>query len=246
MTAQENQKVNMEHFAEIENIRDPDQIARARRSQMYRFLAESFRYPGEDFYTMAKDGSYLKSALAILNEIPFAVPVAETALSGQPLKDVSQDDFEAEFVRIFDAGPGGPPCPLYEGKYAADRKVNMEDLVRFYNHFGLSVAEARERELPDHITTELEFMHYLAFKEVLALQRGEAPAPYCFAEIDFLSRHPAKWLPKLLEKTQKISNARIPNLCEPAVSFYRFLIGLSARFCEGDLKHLKTLYPVRK
>lgn len=246
MTAQENQKVNMEHFAEIENIHEPDQIARARRSQMYRFLAESFRYPGEDFYAMAKDGTYLKSALAILKEIPFAVAIMETELSGQSLKDVSQEDFEAEFVRVFDAGPGGPPCPLYEGKYAADRKVNMEDLVRFYNHFGLSVAEAKERELPDHITTELEFMHYLAFKEVLALQRDESPSPYCFAEIDFLGRHPARWLPELLKKTEKVSGAKIPNLCEPAMSFYRSLIGLSARFCEADLNHLKTLYPSRE
>jgi len=246
MSAQEKQKADMEHFAEIENISEPEQIARARRSQMYRFLAESFRYPGEDFYTMARDGSYLKSALAILSEIPFPVSIMKTELSGQSLKDVSQDDFEAEFVRVFDAGPGGPPCPLYEGKYAADRMVNMEDLVRFYNHFGLSVAEARERELPDHITTELEFMHYLTFKEVLALQRDEEPAPYCFAEIDFLKRHPARWLPKLLEKTETLYKARIPNLCEPAVSFYHSIIGLSAGFCEGDLKHLKTLYPERK
>ena len=156
------------------------------------------------------------------------------------------EDFEAEFVRIFDAGPGGPPCPLYEGKYAADRMVNMESLVRFYNHFGLSVAEAKEREMPDHITTELEFMHYLAFKEVLALQRDEEPSPYCFAEIDFLNRHVAKWLPKLLEKTEKVSNANLPNLCEPALSFYRSLIGLSAHFCENDLKHLRTLYPDRE
>ncbi len=163
----------MEPIAELGKIEGPDQMGRARRSQMYRFLAECFRYPGKDFFDMAREGEHLKSALALMHEIPFEVPVEEGALSGRLLKDVSRDDFEAEFVRIFDAGPGGPPCPLYEGKYAADRMVNMEDLVRFYNNFGLSVAEAPERELPDHITTELEFMHYLAFKEVLALQRDE-------------------------------------------------------------------------
>lgn len=236
----------MPSFAEIDNIKDPDQMARARRSQMYRFLAESFRYPDEDFFKMSKHGDYLESAMAVLHDIPFEVAVEEGALSGQLLKHVSQDDFEAEFVRVFDAGPGGPPCPLYEGKYAADRMTNMEDLVRFYNHFGLSVAEASEREVPDHITTELEFMHYLAFKEVLALQRGEDPSPYCFAEIDFLGRHPAKWLPTLHQKTEKVSHAKIPNLCEPAVSFYCALIGLSANFCAGDLTHLRSLYPDRK
>ena len=161
----------MNSFAEIKDIQNPDQMARARRSQMYRFLAESLRYPNEDFLKMAREGGYLQSALALLHDIPFEITIEEGALSGELLKDVSQDDFEAEFVRIYDAGPGGPPCPLYEGKYAADRMTNMEDLVRFYNHFGLSVEEASEREIPDHITTELEFMHYLTFKEVLALQR---------------------------------------------------------------------------
>ncbi len=236
----------METFAEIDNIEDPDQMARARRSQMYRFLAESFRYPDKDFFKMAKHGDYLESALAVLHDVPFEVAAEEGGLSGQLLKHVSQDDFEAEFVRVFDAGPGGPPCPLYEGQYVADRMTNMEDLVRFYNHFGLSVAEAREREVPDHITTELEFMHYLAFKEVLALQRDEDPSPYCFAEIDFLDRHPTKWLPQLFQRTEKVFHAKIPKLCEPAVSFYWALIELSANFCAADLKYLRSLYPDRK
>lgn len=232
----------MQPIAELDKIEGPEQTARARRSQMYRFLAECFRYPDENFLPMAKEGGHLETVRVLIREIPFDVPLDEGTLSGQMLKDVSQEDYEAEFVRVFDAGPGGPPCPLYEGKYAADRKVNMEDLVRFYNHFGLSVAEARERELPDHITAELEFMHYLAFKEVLALQRDEDPSPYCLAEIDFLRRHPAKWLPQLHEKTEKASQLNIPDICEPAISFYGALIGLSADFCTADLAHLRRLY----
>jgi DMSO reductase family type II enzyme chaperone len=236
----------MKPIAELENIEGPEQHERARRSQMYRFLAESFRYPDKEFLNMARDSGFLESALAILHDIPYEVAVEEGALSGRLLEGVSQDDFEAEFVRVFEAGPKGPLCPLYEGHYAGNRMGNMEELVRFYNHFGLSVAEAPERELPDHITTELEFLHYLAFKEVLALQRGEDPAPYCSAEIDFLKRHPAKWLPQLHKKTEDVFRAKIPNLCEPALSFYCSLLGLSANFCEADLAHLQRLYPDRK
>lgn len=237
----------MEPIAELDKIEGPEQSARAHRSRMYRFLAECFRYPSEDFFTIARDGGYLATARDLMREIPFEAQIDEDTLSGGLLKDVSQEDFEAEFVRVFDAGPGGPPCPLYEGKYAADRKVNMEDLVRFYNHFGLSVAEAQERELPDHITAELEFMHYLAFKEVLALQRDEDPAPYCLAEIDFLKRHPARWLPQLHEKTENVSRqSNIPGLCKPAVSFYGAVIGFSANFCNADLAHLKRLYSGEK
>ncbi len=233
-------------IAELQNVTGPEQTERARRSQMYRFLAESFRYPDKEFFKMVKDGSYLEYALALLHDIPFELTVEEGALSGQLFKEVAQDDFEAEFVRVFDAGPGGPPCPLIEGKYVGNRMGNMEELVRFYNNFGLSVAEAPEREMPDHITTELEFMHYLTFKEVLALQRGEDPSPYGFAEIDFLERHMVKWLPQLFKKTEKVFQAKIPKLCEPAVSFYSSLIGLTTSFCEGDLTHLALHYPDRK
>jgi DMSO reductase family type II enzyme chaperone len=235
----------MKPIAELENIQGDEQIQRARRSQMYRFLAESFRYPDDGFYEMIRKGEYLQYALALLHDIPFEVAVEEGALSGRLLKGVSQEDFEAEFVRIYDAGPGGPPCPLYEGKYSGSRMGNMEELVRFYNHFGLSVAEAQEREIPDHITTELEFMHYLTFKEVLALQRNEDPSAYAFAEIDFLDRHPAKWLPQLHKKAEKVTTASIPNLCVPAVDFYCGLVGLAANYCVADLKHLKGLYPGR-
>lgn len=235
----------MKPIAELENVKGPEQTERARRSQLYRFLAESFRYPDKEFSQMLKEGEYLQYALALLHDIPFEVTAEEGALSGQLLKHVSQEDFEAEFVRVLDAGPGGPPCPLYEGKYAGNRMGNMEELVRFYNHFGLSVAEAPEREVPDHITTELEFMHYLTFKEVLALQRNEDPKPYAFAEIDFLKRHLTKWVPELHAKMEKITSAKIPNLCEPAVAFYCGLIGLTASFCAGDLKHLERLYPQR-
>jgi DMSO reductase family type II enzyme chaperone len=210
---------------------------------MYRFLAECFRYPDLGFLEAARDGDHLETALALMGDIPFDVELDEENLSGRQLADLSQEDFEAEFVRVFDAGPGGPPCPLYEGKYVPDRKVNMEDLVRFYNKFGLSVAEARERELPDHVTAELEFMHYLAFKEVLALQRDEDPAPYCLAEIDFLARHPAKWLAQLSKKTGKVSTqTNIPNLCAPAISFYGAIISLAANFCKADMEHLRRLY----
>ena len=37
----------------------------------------------------------------------------------------------------------------------------MEDLLRFYRHFGLSVVHAEDRDLPDSVPTVLEFLGYL-------------------------------------------------------------------------------------
>jgi DMSO reductase family type II enzyme chaperone len=75
----------------------------------------------------------------------------------------------------------------------------MEEAVRFYNHFGLSMAES-PRELPDHIMTQLEFLHFLAFREAEALEGDDDPSPFQRAQRDFVSRHPGRWVPRLRER----------------------------------------------
>lgn len=80
----------------------------------------------------------------------------------------------------------------------------MEECVRFYHHFGLALSEA-PRELPDHLVTELEFLHYLAFRAAEALERGEDPGAFRRAARDFALRHPGRFLKKLeagLERTE--------------------------------------------
>ncbi len=47
----------------------------------------------------------------------------------------------------------------------------MEDATRFYNFFHLRLSPD-VRELPDHITTELEFLHYLTFREAEVAAAG--------------------------------------------------------------------------
>lgn len=39
-----------------------------------------------------------------------------------------------------------------------------EDLVRLHGRFGLELADS-PRGLPDHLATQLEFVHFLAFRE---------------------------------------------------------------------------------
>ncbi len=65
----------------------------------------------------------------------------------------------------------------------------MEEAVRFYNHFGLSMADD-PRELPDHLTTEVEFLHFRAFRAAEALTAGGDAGPYLRAERDFGLRQP--------------------------------------------------------
>ncbi|MEE9284720.1 MAG: molecular chaperone TorD family protein [Dehalococcoidia bacterium] len=129
-------------------------------------------------------------------------------------------------MRLFDVGPGRPPCPLYEGSHRRGRQEIMEELVRFYEHFGL---RHQEGDLPDHLCAELEFMHYLAFKQAAALRAGTDSEPYKLAQRDFLSRHLNRWLPRL--------RSRLEQLDPPP--FYLSLARLAEETCRLDLQFLK-------
>ena len=101
--------------------------------------------------------------------------------------------------------------------------------MRFYNYFGLST-QTGAGELPDHVATELEFMHFLAFKELTALRRAEDPSSYRHAQHDFLERQLISWLPDL--------ETRLSGL-EPA-PFYAALIMLTNAFTRGEHAYLRN------
>ena len=204
----------------------------AARSRMYRLLASAFTFPEETFHQAVLGGEFLSEVLEIAAGLPYALPLAE----GEPLRtalgDVPADyvEFQSEYVRLFDVGVPRPPCPLFGGLYLGSRRAVMEEVTRFYNHFGLSLG-GESRELPDHITTELEFMHFLTFQEVSALQREKDRGPYLRAQRDFLQRHLARWVPQVTAVAEK----------QATVPFFAGLLGLARAFLVADLVHVTSI-----
>ena len=103
----------------------------------------------------------------------------------------------------------------------------MEELVRFYNHFGLTLSQ-QQRELPDHVTVELEFMHFLTFKETLALHHRQDCSPYLRAQRDFVARHLGKWLPLLARRLQ----------AQSPLPFFAGLVALAGEFLQRERDYL--------
>lgn len=94
----------------------------------------------------------------------------------------------ADFLAAFEPAVSREAGSLHEAAYASeDRSVLFEELLRFYGHFGL--ARGERAELPDHLTVELEFMHFLCWLEHAAASRGDDVAGLRRAERDFLARH---------------------------------------------------------
>jgi putative dimethyl sulfoxide reductase chaperone len=202
--------------ASVERAAAPDIAA---RSSMYLLLSCAFAYP-EGLDRAVADGGLRQALERWRASLPYSLPAAPAPLADPA---VTAADLEAEYIRLFDVGAGGPPCPLYGGVYQGDRMRTMEEATRFYHFFGLHLAPPL-RELPDHLSTELEFMHYLTYREAEARQQGTDPAPLLRAERDFLARHPCRWLPRLAERLAR----------QEARPFYPALVAFSLGFLAAE------------
>jgi len=121
---------------------------------------------------------------------------------------ITRDALEAEYMAAFEVGREASPVPLFEGMHRPDlgREGILEDLLRFYEFFGVKLSET-EREYPDHLTTELEFLAWLCLQEQAAEQRGGDAESLRRAARDFLSRHLAAWLPEFRRRLEATDTA---------------------------------------
>lgn len=193
-------------------------------SQLYLFLARCFSYPGDGFCEVIRDKGLEDEIRGWVEGLPF-----EVNFQGIPSPSLPQDEFESQYINFDLESPLS--CPLYEFDYRSDELTRveiLEELLRFYEHFDIRLSD-REKDYPDHLVAELEFMAFLTQKEASALKRGKDPAPYRRAQLDFLDRHLGRWVRLLDERIQR-------NVNEP---FYRGIGELMAEFVGNHLSYLK-------
>ena len=203
----------------------------AKRCLVYATFAAAFEYPDSEMVEAVRSG---KLAEKFREAISAVDPVVAQEADWQALSDAgtADDDLMVEFTRLFDAGTAGPPCALYGGLYTGARMQVMEELVRFYNFFGLSMSET-PHELPDHITTQLEFLHFLTFRETNLAEQGEDVSDCQRAERDFIARHPGRWIPQMRLKMLEL---------EPApLGFYNELTRLLEDFLYNEVQRLALI-----
>jgi DMSO reductase family type II enzyme chaperone len=200
----------------------------AARSLAYKVFALMFEYPDGERGETIRSGELV----ARLREALVAIdPTIDDVANWDALRDAGEqaDDLAVEFTRLFDVGAGAPPCPLHGGLYFGARMKTMEEAVRFYNFFGLTLSET-QRELPDHLTTQLEFLHFLAFREAEVLEEGADPGSWQRAQRDFVARHPGRWVPELRKRLE----------AEQPMPFFRELICRLASFLESESLYLAS------
>ncbi len=191
----------------------------ADRAAVYAALSTGFYLPDEALMWSVREGSFalgLEGAVAWLGPDAAAYgPYIEDlhaighSLRARPVADVLRE-LRVEHARLF-TGPGRPEVPIFESEYVdtGDGVAGVLDgpstaRVRlWYRRAGLERA-AGHRDLPDHVATELEFLHALARRESEARREGRVEdAHQLRRDTDqFLREHPRRWMPAFCDATR--------------------------------------------
>jgi DMSO reductase family type II enzyme chaperone len=163
------------------------------------FLHDLFRAPGPVQWDWLRSDAAQQAwsilAAACAPDLPRVMPLAER-----------REDYEQEFLAIFEVGLPHPPCPLIEthwNKSDATPRILHEHIL-FYRQFGLEL-RATANETADHLRHQLEFLHYLCRREAAALAAGtpEAADQFARGRRDYLARHPARWIAPAAESLRQ-------------------------------------------
>lgn len=207
----------------------PQEVHAGSRSRLYALLSQGFGLPSPSLHRAVQGGEFLAEVQEATRGLPYSLDLSGTLGKGMSL---SFEELQGQYIALFDVGgPQGPPCSLCEVEYGGGRVKVMEDVLRFYHYFGLQLAEREgKRERPDHLSTELGFMHALTFKEAALLTEQQDVSAYRKAQRDFLRFHLADFLPEV---------ARVVGPKD--APFYSDLARLGHRFCQQELAYMANL-----
>lgn len=200
------------------------------RAALYHALAAGFRPPSDEM--IARFAA--ETSLSILKRAALFIDPSSRSGLAAPMRGLaaarlrSIAELSGSYRRLFGHTARGSVSP-YETEYGSEalfqQPQELGDLMGFYRAFGLA-PKPTERERPDHVSFECEFLSFLALKEVYALEHEDSSM---LEETRngtrlFLRDHFARFIPAFAKKLGR----------EDAGGFYAVLGDLCGKFvtCE--------------
>jgi len=198
------------------------------RFDTYRLLANAFYLPDEclidSLVTLEKCMEEICEKSLEQNNIPVGIG-----------KKDGIELMKVDYAKLF-VGPFSLLAPPYGSVYLEGEGVVMgnstADVQKWYRASGLDV-DAQFKDAPDHIAAELEFMHFLIFKEMEATDQGSAEGviKYLKMQRSFLEYHLGAWISDFADNV--VNNAQ--------TTYYRNLARATKAFVMDDLQTITAL-----
>jgi TorA maturation chaperone TorD len=200
------------------------------RCDAYKYLAACYYLPNGELTTMLKG---LEHQLGVLG---FEALSYATLMRNEfeSLKDL--EELKIDFARLF-VGPYSLLAPPYGSIYLErERKIMGNStlyLLETYRNAGVDLSD-NFRDAPDHIAAELEFMYFLVFKEVEALENSDIERTFGFLEKQraFLREHLGAWVFDFAESIEEKAED----------DFYKNLARATKAFVKQELDYLEEFH----
>jgi TorA maturation chaperone TorD len=141
-------------------------------------------------------------------------------------------DLQAEHRRVF-SNVITLDCPPYETLFGNDHVFGqshvMGDIAGFYKAFGVELSRDIHERL-DHLSVELEFMHFLAYKESYARchDGAEKTRIVVDAQKKFVKEHIGRWVPLFSRMLAKKADS----------GFFKLMADLSSDWLDFEAAYL--------
>jgi len=217
------------------------------RSKLYLLLSWGFLYPeDEEFYNYLQEGEFVEDGLSAIETLEKSLEATKATDKVRdlvaPMKkfldqiaDWEQENFKTwefsdlqdEHRRVFSnvISLDAPPYEtLFGNEHVFQQSHTMGDIAGYYKAFGLELAEVVHERL-DHLSVEMEFLHFLAYKESYALcHDGEEKLQIVVdAEKKFVRDHVGRWAPLFADMaSKKAQRGFFMFLCELCKAYIKF------------------------
>ena len=199
------------------------------RRDGYKNLAECYYLPDGNLIIKLK-GLERQLGVLVSGALSYAVLMRNELQDAKKLEKLKTD-----FARLF-VGPYSLLAPPYGSVYLeGERKIMGDstlDVQERYRRAGVELSD-NFRDVPDHIAAELEFMYFLVFKEIQALENSDVDITIDYFEKQraFLSKHLGAWVFEFADSIEK----------EAETEFYKNLARATKTFIEQNFDELSDL-----
>ena len=210
----------------------------AARMEAFRLLSDCYFLPDPGL-TEKLEALELKLVEVCKSAVEFVRNMRKAFGSGTQIEPIKVD-----FAKLF-VGPFSLLAAPYGSVYLdGERKVMGDstlDVKNRYREAGVDTA-GNFKDAPDHIAAELEFMHYLIFKEIESFSNSNAEAAVGFIhkQKSFLEDHLMAWVPQFADNI--IKNAENPfyaNLAKATKAFLKDNYEAVCTILDGGLLNKK-------
>ncbi|BCB96201.1 dehydrogenase [Dissulfurispira thermophila] len=190
------------------------------RGDCYRLLSACFYQPDKSLFMQE---NLLRNLVEALKRVCPPASVFAEKMEGSIVR-YTDEDLLIDYAKLF-VGPNELIAPPYGSVYLDRERRVMGDstlkTMELYREAGLVISDDF-KELPDHVAIELEFMYYLVFKEVEALEKSDMDTAHKFIKMqqEFLNSFLGLWINPFCEKIKEGTDNKFYHSLAECVSVF--------------------------